>query len=113
MHDQDGGVSPDELPGLLPVAEAVAVERLVELQNFESLDAKASVIFGSAGALIALAADGWAPAVVMATPFAIVAGILAFVAFAPKKVRGLSTTDYISKYAGGSESRAREVLLSE
>jgi hypothetical protein len=73
-----------QLPSLDLVLEEARSERQAQLVHFEALDAKAGVVLGFAGALVALAPDRAELLIVAGRFFAVISGIAALGSFWPR-----------------------------
>jgi hypothetical protein len=76
-------VAPQRLPSLDLIAEEVRSEREGQLRHFEALDAKAGIILGFSGALVALAPSG-SPLLDVARFAALASGLMALTSFWPR-----------------------------
>jgi hypothetical protein len=73
------------LPSLDLVLDEARSEREAQLVHFEALDAKAGVVLGFAGALVALAPQRADPLIVMGRLLAVVSGLAALSSFWPRQ----------------------------
>jgi hypothetical protein len=77
------GVRPEGVRSLDVISEEVRVERETQQRYFDGLDAKAGILLGFAGILIALA-RGDGPVILAARLVAATSGVLALAAFWPR-----------------------------
>jgi len=105
-----------DLPSLDLIAEQVATERTVLNDHAESLDTKAGVVLGFSGVLVGLGAT--AQALVENTglfevglAFAVAAGILAVLAFLPRKYPVVEALLLRQKYLTVPEAETKLLLL--
>jgi hypothetical protein len=76
-------VRPQGVRSLDVISEEVRVEREAQQRYFDALDAKAGILLGFAGILIALA-RGDGPAILAGRLVAAISGVLALAAFWPR-----------------------------
>ena len=67
------------------VVDEVRVERQMQLSHFDSLDSKAGIVLGFAGALVALTPSGFSALVSAGRALAIVSGFSALWTFWPRR----------------------------
>lgn len=85
------------------------------MQHYESLDARAGVLLGFSGAIVALAPAGWPPLVIIGTVAAMAAACLALLAFLVPRFELFILDGLWDRYIGTSEvdeERARYDLLA-
>jgi hypothetical protein len=87
--------------------EVVRNERAISVEHYESLDARAGVLLGFSGAIVALAPNGWAPLVVVGTLAAMAAAIAALFAFMVRDYPVQDANALWDKYQPSSENLAR------
>ncbi len=78
-------MSPPSLPPLDLVLEEARSERQTQLVHFEALDAKAGVVLGFAGALVALAPSRSDALLAVARSFGVISGLAALSSFWPRR----------------------------
>jgi hypothetical protein len=78
-------MSPSSLPSIDLVLEEARSERQGQLLHFEALDAKAGVVLGFAGALVALAPTQADPLLVLGRSLGVISGLAALSSFWPRR----------------------------
>lgn len=99
------------LPSLELVLEEARTERAAQLIHFEALDAKAGVLLGFAGALVALAPDRADLLIVIGRFMAVVSGMSALASFWPRDVSLTHLRSLRDKYLSSEAAFTRLNLV--
>jgi hypothetical protein len=103
-------VARSEIRSLEPILEELKTEREFQLRHFDALDAKAGIILGFAGALVALSPSG-GPLIDVGRYAAVASGLLSLWAFWPRRFWSMSLRPLRDLYLASEPAFTRLRIL--
>ena len=105
-------MKPPGIRSLDVVLVEVRIERQAQLSHFEALDAKAGIVLGFAGALVALAPNHYQVLPIVGRALAVASGFFALFTFWPRRYRVLDLLALRDRYLEPNRSSPSSTSLT-